>query len=475
MKRLYFIGIGGTAMGAVAGACVEAGFIVGGSDAQVYPPMSDFLHAKGIHYTDGFQENSITYFSPDIVVVGNAISRGNPELEAALDNRFTLVSMSELIRNEFIQQHTSIVITGTHGKTSTSSLAAWMFASAQKPTGFLIGAITGNFGLGCRPVPNNEQGYFISEGDEYDTAYFDKRSKFMLYRPDIAIINNIEFDHADIFSSLAEIKRSFRLFARLVPRNGVIIANGEDSNVADIISTVFATVETFGLDSSCYWRAVDIHYGETETYFTVLKNGLIFSRFTSPLAGEYNIRNTLAVIAAAHREGITKEQIQEALTTFKLPKRRLEEIASWNGATVVDDFAHHPTAIAVTLKAVTQRYPNRRIIACFEPRSNTTTRSFFQNELARCFDDADIICIGAPNRPERYSESDRLNTDKLAHELQSQGKKVFAISTEQAQTGSWGNDMLDFLQKTVQPNDVIVLLSNGDFNGLRSSLKVQQV
>jgi len=444
MKRLYFIGIGGTAMGAVAGACVDVGFEVGGSDAQVYPPMSDFLHSKGIHYTDGFHENSIREFKPDIVIVGNAISRGNVELEAALDDRMPLHSMSELIRDEFIKQNTSIVITGTHGKTSTSSLAAWIFTYAQKPTGFLIGAITGNFGLGCCPIPNNENGYFITEGDEYDTAFFDKRSKFMLYRPDVAIINNIEFDHADIFSSLAEIKRTFRLFSRLVPRNGLIIANGEDSNVADVLSTAMSKIETFGLDSSCYWRAVDIHYGETETYFTVLKNGLIYARFTSPLAGEYNIRNTLAVIAAAHHENISIELIQEALLTFKLPKRRLEEIATWNGATIVDDFAHHPTAIAVTLRAITQRYPNRRIIACFEPRSNTTTRSFFQSELAQCFADADVVCLGAANRPERYAKEDRLDTIKLANEIHSQGKIVYSISQEQSQSYTWGNDIAEY-------------------------------
>lgn len=472
MKRLYFLGIGGTAMGAVAGACVDIGITVSGSDSAVYPPMSDFLRDKGILYYDGYAEEHINAFQPDAVIVGNAMSRGNVELEYALEKRLPLLSLPELVKSEFIRRYTSVVIAGTHGKTTTSSLAAWVLYAAGKPTGFLIGAITGNFGLGCRALPqSNEEGYFVSEGDEYDSAFFDKRSKFLSYRPDIAVINNIEFDHADIFSSLEDIKKSFRLFARLVPRNGVIIANADDGNVSDVLKSAVSPVESFGFSSSSFWRAVDIHYDEKETHFTVLRKGFIFGRFSTRLAGEHNVRNTLAIIAVAHHAGISAELIQQALQSFVLPKRRLEEIATWKGATVVDDFAHHPTAIHLTLRAAAQRYPQRRIIACFEPRSNTTTRSFFQNDFANCFDDADVVVLGRVNRPERYPPNERLDTQRLAEDLTARGKQVFLTPQDEPQGDDWGLVVASFLSDIVQEGDVLMLLSNGDFGGLRNLLQ----
>lgn len=458
-------------MGAVALACRQLGFEVCGSDANIYPPMSDFLRESGIPYYEGFYGNNIIDANPDTIVVGNSVSRGNPELEYALDARMTLVSMPEIIRDYLIAKNTSIVISGTHGKTTTSSLTAWLLDSAGLNLGFLIGGIPGNYKQGCRPAPKSDNGYFVSEGDEYDTAFFDKRSKFLLYKPTIAVINNLEFDHADIFSSLDDIKKSFRLFARLIPRNGLLLAANEDANVREIAAAALSKVETFGLAEDAFWRAIDIEYSETGTSFTLVKNGENIAGFSTKLSGEHNLKNTLAAIAVAMNTGISINDIQHGLNTYNLPKRRLETIGTWNGCTVIDDFAHHPTAIAETLKTLRQKYKGSRIVACFEPRSNTTTRNIFQKELPASFQNADIVCFGALNRPERYGESERLDTALIAETLRSQGKTVQIISPEEGTNPQWGKNVYSFLEKNVREGDVIVLLSNGDFGGLRALLR----
>lgn len=458
-------------MGAVALACRQLGFEVCGSDANIYPPMSDFLRESGIPYYEGFNGDNILDANPDTIVVGNSVSRGNPELEYALDTRMTLVSMPEIIRDYLIAKNTSIVISGTHGKTTTSSLTSWLIDSAGLNLGFLIGGIPGNYTQGCRPAPKSENGYFVSEGDEYDTAFFDKRSKFLLYKPTIAVINNLEFDHADIFSSLDDIKKSFRLFARLIPRNGLLLAANEDAIVREIAAAALSKVETFGLAEDAFWRAIDIEYSETGTSFTLVKNRENVAAFSTMLSGEHNLKNTLAAIAVAMNVGISINDIQHGLNTYKLPKRRLETIGIWNGCTVIDDFAHHPTAIAETLKTLRQKYKASRIVACFEPRSNTTTRNIFQKELPDSFQNADIVCFGALNRPERYGESERLDTALIAETLRSQGKTVQIISPEEGTNPQWGKNVYSFLEKNVREGDVIVLLSNGDFGGLRALLR----
>ena len=458
-------------MGAVALACRQLGFEVCGSDANIYPPMSDFLRESGIPYYEGFNGDNILDANPDTIVVGNSVSRGNPELEYALDARMTLVSMPEIIRDYLIAKNTSIVISGTHGKTTTSSLTAWLLDSAGLNLGFLIGGIPGNYKQGCRPAPKSDYGYFVSEGDEYDTAFFDKRSKFLLYKPTIAVINNLEFDHADILSSLDDIKKSFRLFARLIPRNGLLLAANEDANVREIAAAALSKVETFGLAEDAFWRAIDIEYSETGTSFTLVKNGENVAGFSTKLSGEHNLKNTLAAVAVAMNTGISINDIQHGLNTYKLPKRRLETIGIWNGCTVIDDFAHHPTAIAETLKTLRQKYKGSRIVACFEPRSNTTTRNIFQKELPASFQNADIVCFGALNRPERYGESERLDTALIAETLRSEGKTVQIISPEEGTNPQWGKNVYSFLEKNVREGDVVVLLSNGDFGGLRALLR----
>ena len=308
----------------------------------------------------------------------------------------------------------------------------------------------------------------MTEGDEYDTAFFDKRSKFLLYRPDIAIINNIEFDHADIFDSLEDIKRSFRLFVNLIPRNGLLLVNGDDPVALDIASRAFCKVERFGLNSDSEWSAITIRSESDASTFELLRHGAIIGTIRVPLFGNYNIMNALAAIAAATRSGLSFEAIKHAMPLFRRPKRRMEIVGIYSrNITLVEDFAHHPTAVRVTLEALGQLYSGRRIIVCFEPRSNTTTRNIFQQELSQCFGPASIVVMGRVHRPERYQPDKSLNTVRLKEELEEQGKTVFLAGQHAAK---YPDDIVEFLQPRLQEGDVIAVLSNGSFGGLKQML-----
>ncbi|MBN9399038.1 MAG: UDP-N-acetylmuramate--alanine ligase ['Candidatus Kapabacteria' thiocyanatum] len=472
--HLHFIGVGGTAMGSVAIACSKAGHRVTGSDTALYPPMSTVLAEAGIDWYEGYDADRLAALQPDLTVVGNAISRGNAELERILNDRRPMTSMAELIGRLFIDRNTSIVVTGTHGKTTTSSITAWLLESAGREPGFMIGGVPGNFTTGCRPVSgelhDTDRGIFVTEGDEYDTAFFDKRSKFVHYRPTIAIINNIEFDHADIFADLAAIIRSFEQMIRIVPMNGVVIPNADDANAMAAASKSTAPVEPVGFADGAYWRITDVVYDVDASHWTMLRNGVLHGRFTVAMPGEHSVRNCAAAIAATAHAGLGAEEQATGLATVHLPKRRLERIATWRGATVIDDFAHHPTAIAATIGALRQQYPGARILACFEPRSNTTTRSFFQHELAACFDGATAVCIGPVNRPERYAVEERLDTNRLVTDLAALGIAAVSLDSTLASDPQWGHYAEEFLGSHVREGDVVVLLSNGNVGGLRAML-----
>lgn len=475
MSSFYFLGIGGTAMASVAIALSHMGHAVTGSDSQLYPPMSTCLDEHNIRYFSGYAAGNLAGASPaDFIVVGNAISRGNPELEYALNHRMELVSMSDLVRREFIGQNTSIVVSGTHGKTTTTSMIAWLLEHCGLKPGFLIGGIPENFGIGCRPSGMSESGVFVTEGDEYDSAFFDKRSKFLLYRPDIALINNVEFDHADIFSSLDEIKKSFRQLVNLIPQNGVLLVNGDDPEALDVASKALCRVERFALAGNAEWTAADIHRDASGTAFTVVHHGIAKGRAFVQLSGNHNVMNTLAAIAATMHAGtdaaIPFESIIHGVAEFRRPKRRMEIIGNFaEGITLIEDFAHHPTAIRVTLEAISELFPGRRIVACFEPRSNTTTRSIFQKELSECFDAASIVVLGKVNRPERYPPEERLDTIRLTQELNRKGKQVFC-AVGSAESG-YPLDIVAFINNSLERGDVVVLLSNGSFNNLKELLK----
>ncbi len=451
-------------MGGVAGALKLAGETVCGSEEVIYEPMKSYLAGCGVEVFPSFDPIHMFGAKPDKVVVGNAVSRGNEELEVALEQKLTCVSLPEIVASKLIGSNTSVVVAGTHGKTTTSAMTANMLAVGGLEPGFLIGGVPGNFDVSCRPAGGP---VFVSEGDEYDSAYFDKRSKFLHYRPDIAVVNNIEFDHADIFDDLEAIKKSFRLFIRLVPRNGVVLANGDDESVLDVLKVACSPVETFGFGEGCFWRVKNIETNFDGMSFLVIRGEEEFGVFRSPASGSFNALNMLVAIACGHRLGMSLLDLQKGAMSYIAPKRRMQEKGTWRGALVIDDFGHHPTAIRQTIDALIDRYPNKKIIACFEPRSNTTTRNFYQKEIAECFSRASAVAIGALDRPWRYSETERLDLDLLSKEL---AMPNFVLSLEQGREPDWGKYIFEWLKTVVQPGDLVVTFSNGDFGGLRQML-----
>src|SRR5215467_10447190 len=384
IKSIHFVGIGGTAMASAAAAMKEKGFAVTGSDQNVYPPMSTFLASRQIEVMNGYAERNLAH-RPDLVVVGNAVSRGNAEAEYVLDHKLRYCSLAELLKEFFIRGKRSIVVAGTHGKTTTTSLLTWVFEHNSLNPSYLIGGIPNNLSQGARFTDSE---WFIIEGDEYDTAFFDKRSKFLHYLPEIGVINNDEFDHADIFENLDAIQKSFAHFIRLIPRNGLLLGNGDDLNLAPLLDVTHCPVQRFGLGENNRIQGFNLRYGPTATEFEIPS-----FKFHLNLVGELNVRNALAVVGCAKHCGLKNHQIQSAFATFKGIKRRMEVRGIAGGVTILDDFGHHPTAIRETLRALRIKYPTQKIWAVFEPRTNTTRRNVFQTELAKSFSDADAVVI----------------------------------------------------------------------------------
>ncbi|MBA2706011.1 MAG: UDP-N-acetylmuramate:L-alanyl-gamma-D-glutamyl-meso-diaminopimelate ligase, partial [Blastocatellia bacterium] len=389
----HLIGICGTAMAALAGMLQARGHRVTGSDENVYPPMSTMLAGLGIEVMPGYKAEHLEP-TPDCVIVGNAIPRGNAELEAALNRKLVYRSQAEVVKEEFIRGRRSLVVAGTHGKTTTTSIAAWVMDQGGLDPTFLIGGVAQNFGVSFR-VTNSD--YFIIEGDEYDTAYFDKGPKFMHYLPEIAIVNNIEFDHADIYPNLDAVKLAFRRLMNLVPANGRLIAGWDSPHVREVVGEMgqklFTQLETFGTAEDAKWRVTNTDFSSEFIKFSVTREGRHWGEFQTPLIGEFNLLNCLAVIIAADAWGIDRETIRAALATFKNVRRRAEVRGEAKGVTVIDDFAHHPTAVRETLRGLRNRYPSRRLIAVFEPRSWSSRLAVFQDEYANAFRDADYVLI----------------------------------------------------------------------------------
>jgi UDP-N-acetylmuramate: L-alanyl-gamma-D-glutamyl-meso-diaminopimelate ligase len=457
---IYFIGICGTAMGNAALLMRAMGHTVAGSDTNIYPPMSVLLAEQGIKINSGYREGHLEP-KPDLVVIGNAMSRGNEEVEVALERRIPYIALSELLKRELLQGRKNVVVSGTHGKTTTSSLMAWTFEVGGTRPNFLIGGVPENFSQGWKYEADSE--YFVIEGDEYDTAFFDKRSKFLHYLPETLVMNNLEFDHADIFSSLDEIKLAFRRLSLLVPRNGLIIANADDANVMDVLQQSPAPVQTFGLQHNANWRAEEIVYTPTGSSFTVYDQGVRQARVDLHLPGEFNVRNALAVTIAARHHGITWEAIRQAFSTFKSIKRRLEKKGVHDRITVYDDFAHHPTAIRETLRALRQIHPTERVIAIFEPRSNTTRRNVFQQELVDCFVDANVVFLAQIDRLHLLKPEERLNPEKVIDDIRFMGSEAYYLPDSQA--------IVDKVKHVARPGDVIIVMSNGGFGGIHEKLQ----
>jgi len=440
-------------MASAAVAMKDKGFAVTGSDQNVYPPMSTFLAGRQIEVMNGYAERNLAH-KPDLVIIGNAISRGNPEAEFVLDHKMRYCSLPELLKEYFIRDKRSIVITGTHGKTTTTSLLTWVFEHNGLNPGYLIGGIPNNLHQGARFTDSE---WFIIEGDEYDTAFFDKRSKFVHYLPEIAVINNLEFDHADIFADLDAIKRSFSHFIRLVPRNGLLLGNGDDANLALLLNVTHCPVKHFGLGENNAIRAFNLRYGPTATEFEIPS-----FKFHLNLIGEINVRNALAVIACAKHCGLKNHQIQSAFDTFQGIKRRMEVRGIAGGVTVVDDFGHHPTAIRETLKALRLKYPREKLWAIFEPRSNTTRRNVFQTELASAFAEADAVVVSEVARLEQIPVGERLNPEKLMEDLRTAGKNAAYMPEVDL--------IVTHVAKNAQGGDIVCIFSNGGFGGIHGKL-----
>jgi len=453
INSVHFVGIGGTAMASAAVAMQEKGFAVTGSDQNVYPPMSTFLADRKIEAVNGYAERNLAR-KPDLVVIGNAIPRGNPEAEFVLDHKLRYCSLPELLREFFIRGKRSIVIAGTHGKTTTTALLAWVFEHNKLNPGFLLGGIPNNLGQGARFTDSE---WFIIEGDEYDTAFFDKRSKFVHYQPEVGIINNLEFDHADIFENLDAIKKTFSHFIRIIPRNGLLLGNGDDANLAQLLNVTHCPVKRFGLGEDNAVHAFNIRYGPTASEFEIPS-----FKFHLNLIGKFNVRNALAVVACAKHCGLKNHQIQSAFETFKGVKRRMEVRGIAGGVTVLDDFGHHPTAIRATLRALRLKYPHEKIWAIFEPRSNTTRRNIFQSELATAFADADAVVVAEVARLEQIAPEERLNPEKLMQDLKASGRDATYLPD--------ADSIVAHVAKKVQGGDIVVVFSNGGFGGIHAKL-----
>ena len=453
IRSVHFVGLGGTAMASAAAAMKEKGFAVTGSDANVYPPMSTFLAERKIDVMAAYAQQNLAH-QPDLVVIGNAMSRGNPEVEAVLEHKLRYCSLPELLKEFFMQGKRVLVVSGTHGKTTTTSLLTWVFEHNKLNPSFLIGGIPNNLGQGARFTDSE---WFIVEGDEYDTAFFDKRSKFVHYLPEVAIINNLEFDHADIFDSLAAIQKSFGHFIRLVPQNGLLLANGDDTNIAPLLNVNFCPVKRFGLGEDNAVRAFNLRYGPTASEFEIPS-----FKFHIDMVGELNVRNALAVVAAAKHCGLKNQQIQDAFSTFKGIKRRMEIKGIAGGVTVVDDFGHHPTAIRETLKALRLKFPTQKIWAIFEPRSNTTRRNVFQIELVEALLCADAIVVAEVARLDQVPAAERLDPALLMADIRESGKPAAYLPSVEA--------IVEHVKKEAVGGDVVCVFSNGGFGGIHGKL-----
>ena len=457
-SHIHLIAACGTAMGSLAGMLRERGYRVTGSDSRVYPPMSTLLEKLGIDVRAGFSAEHLVP-TPDLVVIGNAVSRGNPEAEAVLARRIPHLSLPEVLRDFFIRGKRSVVVTGTHGKTTTTALLAHLFTAGGLDPSFLVAGVPQNFDRSYRL---GQGAHFIVEGDEYDSAFFAKWAKFFYYLPEVLIVNNIEFDHADIYQDLAEIIKAFRQLVNMVPQNGLILANDADPNIAELLPDAPAPVETFGLEAGAFWRACDLEASAAGTRFTLCRAGREVGVFELPLSGDYNVCNALASLAAGFHAGLTASDLRAALTGFAGVKRRQEQLGLIDDILLIDDFAHHPTAVAHTLAGLRQAHPQRRLLAVFEPASATNSRAIFEERYVAAFALADALVTTAVPRPERARADEPFSAERLVERLGATGQTAHYLPDAEA--------MAAFLGAEARPGDLVVFMSNGGFGGLQQKL-----
>jgi UDP-N-acetylmuramate: L-alanyl-gamma-D-glutamyl-meso-diaminopimelate ligase len=467
-RHIHLSGICGTAMASLAGLLQLRGYRITGSDKAAYPPMSDLLRSLGIPVMEPYAEPNLSP-APDLVVIGNALSRGNPEVERVLDERIPFTSMAALLREEFLKGRSSFVVAGTHGKTTTSSMLAWIYQIAARQNlalepSFLIGGVAENFGSSFQLRHTHT---FIVEGDEYDTAFFDKGPKFLHYFPDALILTHVEFDHADIYADLEAVKRAFKLLVNLVPRRGLIAAYDGSENVTECVDHAFCRIDRYGFSEGADWRICNLRYENGRTRWEVLRSGAPWADFEMSLAGEHNALNATAAAALAASQGISKEAIAEALATFKSVKRRLEVRAEIGGITLVEDFAHHPTAIRETLRALRSVYPQSRLWAVLEPRSNTLRRKVLASELVESLRLADRVALAAVYQQQRIPEDERLHPEEVVRALNAEGA---GAEGAQAELFPDADAIVNALAPRLAPGDVVAILSNGGFDGIYEKL-----
>lgn len=458
VHRIHLIAVCGSAMGALAAMLKEKGYGVSGSDEGVYPPMSDFLREKGVRLIRGFDRGNLED-RPDLVIVGNAVRRENPEARAMVEMGLNFCSMPQAINHFFAQDKQTVVVTGTHGKTTTASLLAWILAVAGKEPSFVIGGIVkdfnSNYQLGAGP-------HLVLEGDEYDTAFFDKGPKFLHYPPHAAILTGVEYDHADIYADLAHVKSAFADFIRRLAPSVPLLAYDRDENVSELVKSAPCRVLRYGLKKDSHWRLAKVRVAPPFSWFQLFRTGEFYGEFKARLMGEHNLLNAVADIAVADYLGISPAFVAEALKRFAGVRRRQEVRGVKKGITVMDDFAHHPTAVRETLRAVRPFFPGGRILAVFEPRTNTSMRQVFQAIYPACFDQADIVCIRKPSRLDKVPENERFCSEKLVADIAGQGIPAFHFD----ETGP----IIDFLRQTARFGDLVLIMSNGGFDNIHERL-----
>lgn len=472
LETIHIMGIGGTAMGALAGMLVDAGHTVTGSDGGVvYPPMSDYLAGLGINPMVGFEAQNLDH-RPDLVVVGNVVRRDYEEARALLASSLPYTSFPSLLGARFLEGSRNIVVSGTHGKTTTTSITAWLLDAAKRDPGFLVGGVVANFDRTARAGSGR---FFVIEGDEYDTAFFDKGPKFLHYRPTTAILTSIEFDHADIYRDLEHCQESFRKLMAILPADGCLVARWDHDSVAEVAREADCELRRYGPRQDWDGRIEGVDTSTGLMKFTVLREGRAFGTFETPLVGEHNLYNQVAAVAALEREGLTPDDLAVGFRSFKGIKRRQEVVAVVDEVTVIDDFAHHPTAVELTLEALRLRFGGRRLWAIFEPRSNSSRRNIFQHAYAESFGAADIVVLSPPRNLERIPEDERFDADAVVAHIRSKGGQahVWGRTLDGALPDAAASADLIARQvaANVLPGDVVAVLSNGGFGGIHGRLR----
>lgn len=462
-RHIHLSGICGTAMASLAGLLQLQGHRITGSDKAAYPPMSDLLRSLGIPVREPYSEANLAP-APDLVVIGNALSRGNPEVEHVLDERIPFTSMAALVHEEFLRGRSPLVVAGTHGKTTTTSMLAWIFETAAQENpacapSFLIGGVAENFGTSFQLRPTRP---FVIEGDEYDTAFFDKGPKFLHYFPDALILTHVEFDHADIYRDLDAVKTAFKRLVNLVPRRGRVVAYDGSESVSECVARAFCPVERYGFGDAADWQIRNLHYADGQSRWEIHRHGTLWGEVAMRLAGEHNVLNATAAAALAASQGVTKEAIVAALASFQSVKRRLEVRDRIGGITLIEDFAHHPTAIRETLRALRSVYPEGRIWAVLEPRSNTLRRKVLAADLLASLRLADRVVLAGVYQQQRIPEAERLHPEEIAAALNAAGTP--------AELHPDADAIVAALAPQLAAGDVVAILSNGGFDGIYTKL-----